>query len=490
MSRNGETGSAMMFMVAFVLPLCVFSAAISLDLMKYSLDRKAAQTAVDEAAMAAYRHLPYVSDASLAARSYVTAHYRNLDIEKLSINGSGQSIEVLYSGATSLFFGRLFNLLSHGPSVPSVSFAVSAEARATPFDSLILMDASAALAPGIGESPWPDVDPLTGNQRLPARFFANTYVPWSIGAGIATQQCFNPSFSPLKRTVLDVYTYLSNFSLDQIGVGVFPGYGEPISLYREVQSGFKPGSGEANFVDYSGVVNADVLCGAAAERETLDATYQFPPSSRSLKAYAPTGVPTQLVLPATYNSEAGRYGRDWQYNQQYNSYLSVNKALWSSAVREGPQPDFSELISWGTSYVLGAPVLAARSNQKGKVGRYLVIFSGDLPWINARRWSGSDVTQSSALISRLQSLNSSLESQLSGYDASVKVLYVLFDHQGSNGVIAANYPALTSLLADALPADSKPRVQIVPYYVSTAAGLREALGPLLLLGRRSVVLSR
>ena len=234
-------GSISFFVAAFVIPFLFFLFSLSLDLSKYYTETQKAQKAADDAALFAYRFLPFGDQAVIAARNFLN-DYGNL-AEGAEITADGHSVSIALNATSALSFARLFGLQA------GVPMAAYARAWGTPLDAFIALDSSAQLGPAVPTgTPWGESD------QWPAAYFFDALHPLynqgvQIDPRLLTQRCFNPAFSALKKAAIAAYDYLSISPQNAVGVGFYPGAVSPLDLARDTLPGgvVDAGRGEARF---------------------------------------------------------------------------------------------------------------------------------------------------------------------------------------------------------------------------------------------------
>ncbi len=496
--RHADRGAMTLFMMLVVFPIILFGLFLAIDLRRYHEASAAVQADLDNAVMSAAHSLPFQQDAASVARRYLALYNRALygvggegvGGGKVSLSTQGDSISLRYDGDIALTFGQILSMLSAGSESTPVGVSAFAEARLTPFDVFIAMDASAAyLAPlnAVGSTPW-------GSElEWPsASFFRNEFSFMGSGetidARIATQQCFNRPLIAMKTAVINAYTYFSSFERDQVGVGVYPGYGTTLDVVRPVRARSDAaavvGGAEAVLPSYIGHNRADVYCLAAAEREDTFLSYRFPAPNSYLTAWTPSStVPVNRVLAP-----------EWEIDSAFVPVASVSEVLWGSVARGGTPADFGQLLNEATARVLGAPVPDARAGLRAVSLKQLFIFAGDVPWVNGVRWSPGALTEETAMKNAIGALRDEVVTTLAPYNMQLKVTYVLFEHEGNGpaGAISSVVPQLSTLFSDAAARDGVPSkaFSIEVQYVQDSDVFTKNLMPLLTLGQRSVVLSR
>lgn len=262
-----STGSTVFFTVAVLLPALFLFFALSLDLSKVYSDNQNLQDAVDSAALLAAKSLPYKSAAENLAYNYLNqqkinaANHYAVSVAATTFEGQVEDqstskkamVTVDVSGTSSLIFAKYFGL-------DSMPIRAKATAAVNPMFANILIDASYYMAPSVftydgnGRHLRPDnfydtADGISWKDDLPASqlFFRPKDLPGDspynnisaeskpiyfkgstddeykkIDPKILTQQCYNSSFTAMKKTAIQIYDYLSSFPLNSLGVMVAP----------------------------------------------------------------------------------------------------------------------------------------------------------------------------------------------------------------------------------------------------------------------------
>ncbi len=482
-SRASQCGSVTLLVAVTILPLLFLGLALSVDMANYYGDTRAVQSALDDAAMHAYRFLPYQADAERAATSYLATRYPQYfeNGQNVEMRVTGDAIALRYVGRSPLVFPRLFGLLTQSDVPEDISIAATGVARGTAMDVFIALDASAQyMAPPLAGPAWEsDTDwPAAGFFQNLHTFIGADGQP--IDARVATQQCWNPALGMVKRAALRTYQYFSAFNRDQVGVGVFPGYGAYVDVLRDVLPLDVPveSGAEAKWVDFYGEARGDAYCAGAAEREVNEAKYRLPSNMENLPTWTPpSGAPAQMVVPPT-----------WNFDPDYASYLRVSQAIWSAASRDGGMPEFASLLQYSASMLLGAPILETRTSLKMQTMKIGFIFAGDLPWVAGTRWTPGGPSEP-ALRQSLQNLRSFVEQDLESLDMRLQYYYVLFDHPG-NGGVGALVDELQAVFDDELGTEESSRVKVDVVFAQSAERFGREMLPPLLLTKRNVMVSQ
>ena len=486
-----QRGSTLLLIMTVVVPLILLSLTISFDVAKYYAEQQETQKALDEALLHAARQMPYRDEARSVLAQYLSTHYRSRfgedGLSGVTLRFHDDVIEARYEGTATLVFGPLLERLTSGSETPIV-VSVLSYARSTPFDAYIAMDSSAQyLSPQETDTPW------GSDMEWPAaQFFHNEYTfvgrNGPIPPRISTQQCFNPVFSTLKEATLSAYTYLSNFATDQIGVGVYPGRGRPLDTLRAVvtradNTAAQNGThAEAALVNYYGSNRGDSFCAAASERESYTQRYKFPQIPYYLSEWEPDGTPpVNITLPPHFS-----------YNPDFIGYASVKQSLWATSTRDGTPADFRSTLDDISTQLLSAQVLAARGNLNRSPLKLMFMFSADVPWAQGTRWTPTNTAASERVSQAISLLRERVLTELSDFDFKVKLFYVVFDHEGLSSPIAPMVPQLQQLFTEASKQNgvANERFSAQVLYLADANAMKSSLVPNLLVGQRSVVLSR
>ena len=437
MSKNNivqklERGSTAFFVSAVVLPLMFFLFTISVDFHKYLSERQRVQQVLDDAALYAYRFLPFTEAAASAAKSrIISAGLESYgDVAKiLQVNTFGDSLVLNFKASAKLMFATYF--------VPGVSLPliVNSRARGTVFNAAIAMDVSGYLAPDPqGRSPWGDE-----TEWPAANFFSVGQRPElepasdQTKARVYTQQCFGPGFLGVKRTAIRVFDYFSSFSGNAIGLAVVPG---EFSNYQRLRAVTAPGEvssgeGEAAFVPYSSNFAANDWCAAAAENEIQVDDYRFPVGD-GIGAKVPVQTAAMMVTPGV-----------WSYNQFYQAGLRARESLWSQAARTGKYFDTPKSIAAIRNELVGASS-ATRSGLINSAINFGVIISGDLPRSSGKRFPDSAVTNN--LLREIRSARSFVEA--TGLTLILSYLIVIPPSDSGFQVKASEISALNEIFVN------------------------------------------
>lgn len=481
--RRRQRGSVALLVAITLLPLILLGLTLSVDLANYYGDTRAVQTALDDAAMHAYRYLPYSVDAERAVRSYLAMRYPEYftDGNGLSTQVTADAIALQYRGRSPIYFPRLFGWLTQSDVPEDVGIAATSVVRATAMDVLVAFDMSARhVAPSLEGPAWGEVTDWPA-----AEFFQHqhTFIRQNgeaVDPRIATQQCWNPALSTLKRAAIRTYQYFSAFNRDQVGVAIFPGYGAHVDVVREVQAldtNLENGA-EAHWTNFYGEARGDAYCAAAFERELQEQKYRLPEAMSGLRTWqVPAGAPSEMVLPP-----------DWAFNADYAPYLSVSRAVWGAVARDGPVTEFPMLTEYVASLLLGAPVMEQRRALKMKSMKIGFIFLGDLPWAGGVRWSPGAANEA-LLRQSLQELKTLVTDTLQGLEMRLHLYVVLFDHVG-NGGVSDDVDELQELFNQELGNEGQEQVSAEVLFAQSAERFSNEMLPALLLTRRNVVVAQ
>lgn len=413
--KRSQLGATTLLVAGIILPVLFFLFTLSLDASRYIAENTKIQKSIDEIALYAYRFLPYKREAEAASRSYLRQYGEFGGTTDVRVDSD--SVSISFAGSSPLTFPTFFGLAG---GIPITAYA---RARGTPFDTYILLDASSYMGPAI-----PDGRAWGSAGDWPAAsFFANEF-PISQGtqvidARIVTQQCFNSPFLALKRGAIHAYEYLSSFSGNAVGVGVYPGSGNSVDHVREVVSVHARaiGPGEADFNYYMDESNRNELCAAAAEREHGFDAYRFLSGNRNLEEVSGGGEPVQMVLPDPLQG-------NWTLNPEFESYLRMRHVLWSQARRQSTVGDFAEALRDARAQVIGSRFDGNRGGLSGAVLKSVVVFAGDIPHVRGARFPESSAQQ--ALANQFAALRQDVADSAGAI--SFRLLYVLFRHEGNS----------------------------------------------------------
>jgi len=414
--KKEEKGSMAFFVAAIVLPLLFFLFSLSLDMSTYYTENQKLQKVLDDAALHAYRFLPYMEDAEVAAHSYL-AQYGDL-ADNTDIVVTEDSVSLLSQKLSHLTFARLLGV---DIGIPMTAYSRS---RSTPFDALLLIDRASYLSPDpVAGTAWGDFS------SWPAASFFQQANPISgadptLNPVLLSQQCFNPAFSAIKTSAMQLYEYLISFQLNSVGVVVYPGNGNFVSTAREVLPGRDiAGGGEASFISYFANYSGNEFCAAAAERENLYTQYQFPAANSKLEeegAFFPP-APVHMITPGS-----------WQYNPQYQNHLRTREVIWSQATHEGSQAvNSARVFEEVHARLAGSVSVLERGGLVHRPVKTAVIFAGDVPRIGGLRFPDVDPVTGTDIQAELSTVINALKNSVTQYGLNLQVYYLLFEHEGN-----------------------------------------------------------
>jgi len=424
-----EKGSVAFFVAAIVLPFLFFLFSLSLDLSTYYTENQKLQKVLDNAALHAYRFLPYQEDAQVAAYSYLSQYGSLADETEIVV--TEDSVSLLTQKLSHLTFAKLLGV---DVGIPMTAYARS---RSTPFDALLLIDRASYLSPDpVNGTAWGDITAWPA-----ASFFqqANpiSHEDSSLNPVLLSQQCFNPAFSAIKYSAMQLYEYLIAFQLNSVGVGVYPGNGTYVSTARQVLPGRDvEGGGEAAFISYFANYSGNEFCAAAAEMENLHIQYQFPDPNTKIEeegAFFPP-APVNMITPGS-----------WQFNQAYQHYLRAREVIWSQSTHESSQGINTAMVFQEVHAKLAGSVsVVERGGLVNKAVKSAILFAGDVPRIGGERYPDPVVQQ--ALAAEIESLKDTVMN----YGLNLQVYYLLFEHEGNNTAdFAARVSSLQNFFANA-----------------------------------------
>lgn len=467
-------GSISIFFAGLILPFLFFLFALSIDITKYFRETQRAQKALDDAALYAYKFLPYQARAAQAAQSYL--QQMGSSSQGLDVRVDGDSIELALNSQSQLSFAGYF--MPEG----AVSLTAYARVRGTPFDTLIAVDSSSYLAPQLSEEPWGSA------QDWPAADFFRAGYPYPClkdngtleDPRNLTQLCFNEAFSALKLAALRAYEYLAGFQSNAVGVGFFPGSGELwFDEVRPVQFGRTtvPGWGEAVFKNYVRYCGSSEYCAAAAEREVGHEAYKFQTPNRLIEgSWSPPPNAPPMILSG-----------EWRFNPDYQTYLRTSEAIWSRvAVQELPYID--QLLSEILVRII-PPFFEERGGLKNRPEKTGIVFAGDVPHLGAARFLNSNDAVAAALAAGLEQFRVVLRDNP---DFSLKLFYVVLGHNHSPPELGQRFSALQTFFDEqaALDPALAGRFELRALMAQDPETLARRLAGELVLEKKNAVLSR
>ncbi|MBX7144285.1 MAG: hypothetical protein K1X79_07520 [Oligoflexia bacterium] len=463
--HSQECGSMTLFFAAAILPLLFLVFSLSLDAGRYYTALEKWQKVLDEAVTYGDHFLPYQEQAETATRSYLA----QFGASSAQVTVGADEVSALINLPVKLSFPQYFGM---DLSIPLSTYS---RARSTPFDSFVALDVSSYMGPSVfASTAWGDPA-----QWPPASFFEYEQpivdISGVLNPLLVTQQCFNPVLSRYKESAQRAYEFLSHFSKNAVGVGVYPGYGTYIDVVRATESpDSRPvGGGEVDFDLYAGVHNRNVLCAAAAEREQAHAPYRFPTYNSALEPNS-SGNSGVLILPASDPSQ-------YQVNAAYLPALRAREVIWSQAVREGTLPETHEILRELRSQVVGAYFQGNRGGLSGNAVKSMFIFAGDVPWSLGARFP--DAASSPLLQAQLAALRQDISD--SGNALRISLTYVLSRHLGND---SPDLDARVDALKQLFSSESNQNLRLDVVNVSNFDDIeRGVLAPVIMRQRTSVL---
>ncbi len=479
--RFGDCRGSIAFMLAAVLlPFLFLLFALSIDVTRFLREEQLAQKRVDDAALFAYRFLPFQHEAETAARNYLSQFESNGGQPDVAVDGD--SVTVRYQAHSVPTFAQFF--------VPQtlLNYSVLARARGTPFDTFIMMDAGAYLAPDtLTGTPWGDE-----GQWPAASFFENEYKfkfnGVDVPARLVTQQCFNPLFSAVKLTSIQVYEYLAGFRYNSVGVGIFPGSsGAWVDTVRPMQFGARAvlddaGNqwGEASFKVFNVHFGSSELCAAAAERELSHLGYRFPQRAQALPGLwqPPDGAPQMIA------------SGNWRFNSDYRQFMKLSESLWSRvAHQEAPNSDEVLLDLYSRILPVQYQERGGLMNESRKTG---IIIGADVPYAGGARFAHAGDSVATALADKFDLFRTEI---LNNQNYSISIYFAVLESRMNASDLAdvsIRLDELEAFLAaqQLIDGQSNPRFELRLIRAPTPDALSRAVGAHLVLDKKTTVLSR
>jgi hypothetical protein len=367
---KADSGSAMALMIAGVLPIFFVLFSVTIDVAGYYARNKQLQKIADESVLFAERFLPYEAAAEQALRSTLLS--RGVDASTtLEVQVTQDSIDLIIRESVRVFFAELLGV-SDG-----IDLVVRAQALAVPLDIALVMDIGRTLSPNlpVGTSWGDDQEIARFFEDYPRRYVDAAGFEHDIDPLLATQQCFNPLFSQVKRVSLQLVEFLANSERNNLTLSFFPGAFTPIIMKPYIAQGDPPVSPLA-FSRYLGTFTDGDRCAAAAvqQRETQDQLYVFPePTTQHSTWQAPLGAPPMVephIVPQ-------------RYDESFNHYLNLPQALWAQSTEETRSLSSAEALGFLESVLLAQAPNSARGNLVNRGMKLSFLVLGDLPYDNA-----------------------------------------------------------------------------------------------------------
>lgn len=311
-SKDCQLGSITLFAATVLFPIIFFLLSISLDLTQLYAERASVQRVIDQAALYAYRFLPF----QVQARHAVDTYLRSLS----SIHGSYETyidsgqVEITYHGRAPFFFAAFV-----GNSV-GIPYDLHTRVRGTVMHAVVMVDSSSSVAPVSTEELWgaPALWPAA-NLFIHFKPFGSTVSPRFI-----TQQCFNPAFNIIKRSAIGILDYLSSFSKNSVALGFYPGTLSSIDLVKNAQR--------------SGTMLSDIRLGYFNTANSPYAKNSFClAASEEIQHENPYEIPKKVNFTEIPHIPLGRLTDQVNYLVTSDSIanISMREVLWSRAIRPG-----------------------------------------------------------------------------------------------------------------------------------------------------------
>lgn len=376
--RRSNRGSMVILFAGIILPLSLFLLAVSVDIQGYTTASTAAQRVADEAALLGSRFFPDLNAARASARKLALDVVPGAEVNVLA---SQNEISVDIRETFSPFFGELLaELTGNNYTLPVIA---SGKARNNPYDIYIAVDRSSYLAPALSDSgtgAWGD----SGSFGAAGLFESTITIPFGTGTfvdpRIATQQCWNPVFRPLKLAALRLLDYFGGFSLNRIAVTFLPGAESSLGRTRYMTAGTSVRS-ENFFLDTHTDWDSDhyvtveepelsgsypvrsIHCAAAQEVESFFDQYKLPspPAYLSSEPY-----PGNLVDVAT-----------WNINPDFP--LTSRERIWGKSISHGPVMDISVALADLEHAMFANGSLDDRRGLVNRASQLAVLLSAGMP---------------------------------------------------------------------------------------------------------------
>lgn len=358
-----ESGTVLLYGMLFTLPFLIFIGATVTDVASYYGQIKKAQHVADEAVFIGQKYLPYQEAATSAVLEYLRS--KGYAPEGIDLEIEGDRVALTLEAPSTMTFARYFQRDAE------YTHTVFASAQSKPIDAALIMDTSFYLGPDLfgeeawgDERDWPTAQVFEDNIQI-----ENTSAGKRVDPRIATQQCFNRLFSPLKRATLAIYDYLSAGELNAVGVSVYPGTAPFIRQIRPVKPQPQPGSpSDIDPAEYKSEEFRGSYCAAAASMELQHLSYRAPDSSNYIpKNWTPADGAGQIVD-----------NQDYLFDDAYGPYMTMRDAIWSQAVsrHSGSVRDIFTNIK---TQLYAAEIVETRARLKQSPTKLGIVIMGGLP---------------------------------------------------------------------------------------------------------------
>lgn len=431
--QYSQSGSAIVFLAAILLPLLFFLFGITIDVARYYSETRTVQNVLDEASLFGNRYLPFSQAAESAVTSYLHSYREVAPFTAVEVDN--RSITLRYVRPFELFFPQIFGI---NLEIPVSAFARS---NTSPLDVLIAMDTSSYLGPTLptGE-PWDNDDAAQFFELYPILFAPDEGgPPQPINPQLLSEQCFGRALAAIKRTTITTFEYLSSIQLHSIGLALFPGDFTPLELVRAPIAPLRSGDpSDIPFLAHAGSFVSNDLCAAAAQQEPYLEPVKFPVSNPALGGLwtPPDGAPARLIEPPA-----------WHFNPEYGPFLRASQLIWSQVRRdnEANAPNTPQVILQAGAAVLSAENRPSRGAISDAVTKIIIVIAGDMPWSNGLRLVSQSGELNSQVTSSLGASLTELQELSDEQSVRIRLLYVVLRQPGSEHFFDIGATALTSI---------------------------------------------
>lgn len=392
-----QNGNALIFFVLFVLPILSFLLMLTFDVATIYTSKRKVQDVLDEASLQGVKFFPYKNYAINVAKNYLNSN--GLEDDNLTVVATSEGINISYNKNYELVFSRLADTFFNAHA--NLSWPVRVSSFSTPAigDYFLLLDRNFYNSPD-------DESLLWGNDgEWPSALYFNMNNTQYQNPRYYTQQCFNEAFSPVKQMLIDTYNFLEGFSLNSIGVGVFPGvaYKRDVDLIREIKKVNK--NEPVNFLQYAGIDGTTTQgCYNASLEENQEEKYK---------------APTRNELYFNNDNE----------KKIDDSHFVFANSFWSIPVHKGYFSNFENVLDSAIKHILSSGTISDRYTTSSNIEKTIFIFSTAVPSINKIFFPNNNLK--ATLINKIKELDIIAKQQ----DIKVNIVYVLYESNKVDDVV-------------------------------------------------------
>ena len=379
--RQGSVSTAFL---AVIVPLFIGITTIVVSLNEYFYELENEQKFLDSALILGLQGLP---DKKLAEEKIATyLKKRSNYFENLNVDFSGGVVTAQILGSKKI---PLFSYFSETFLLP---VNIQAVARSIPQNISLIIDESSYLAPSEDSDELWDSINWSSSQYISNNFEELELNMLAKSPENLTQKCFNPIYSNLKLTALEILNFAQSNALNNLAVAFAPNEGSSIEILNFTGSGYEDYRKNLEFT-------SNKYCALSAQNENYIYKYRFPKTNSNIE---------KIIDPISL-----------EYNKYYDSYLLPEEIIWSrSASFSNRVMDINAVFNF--LYLSVSKVISPNSNNK------IFILAGDLPQTQLYRFPDNKIKS----IIRSGIKNLSILSYTT--KAELKINYYIFKNDFSN----------------------------------------------------------